>query len=159
MWQALWCVFLSFFLTSRSIYPPCSTYAFLNRLWSIYTLQFALAHAAFFDACTLSAHAKPPPDAPYDTVPVHVTFLDWIPGICSTLGLLITNLIDKERLLSEGAYGGEPSIIWRARLFLFIGFAMMAGGLAGSIVRPDFCRFVQDVGGLTCAFWPVCRVF
>lgn len=38
--------------------------------------------------------------------------------------------------MAEGAYGGEPSIVWRARLFLFIGFALMAGGLAGSIVRP-----------------------
>ncbi|CAG7853241.1 SubName: Full=Related to VPS68-Protein involved in vacuolar protein sorting {ECO:0000313/EMBL:CCA75694.1} [Serendipita indica DSM 11827] len=65
--------------------------------------------------------------------PVHVTFVDWIPGIFTTLGLLIINLIDKERLLSEGSYGGEPTIIWRARLFLFIGFALMAGGLAGSV--------------------------
>lgn len=75
-------------------------------------------------------------------MPVHVTFIDWIPGICSTLGLLIVNLIDKERLLSEGAYGGEPTIIWRARLFLFIGFALMAGGLAGSIVRPVFANIL-----------------
>lgn len=47
--------------------------------------------------------------------------------------MLIINLIDKERLLSQGSYGGEPNIIWRARLFLFIGFALMAGGLAGSV--------------------------
>ena len=48
--------------------------------------------------------------------------------------MLIINLIDKERLLSGGSFGGEPNIIWRARLFLFIGFALMAGGLAGSAV-------------------------
>jgi hypothetical protein len=48
--------------------------------------------------------------------------------------MLIINLIDKERLLSGGSFGGEPNIIWRARLFLFIGFALMAGGLAGSVV-------------------------
>ncbi|KAG8855809.1 hypothetical protein FRB91_001644 [Serendipita sp. 411] len=106
-----------------------------RRAVGIYTAGalFALAHAMFFDACALSAHAKPPKDAPHDTVPVHVTFVDWLPGIFTTLGLLIINLIDKERLLSEGSYGGEPNIIWRARLFLFIGFALMAGGLAGSV--------------------------
>ncbi|KIM24787.1 hypothetical protein M408DRAFT_331605 [Serendipita vermifera MAFF 305830] len=92
---------------------------------------FAIAHALFFDACALSAHAKP--DTPTDTVPVHVDFVDWLPGIFTTLGMLIINLIDKERLLSQGSYGGEPNIIWRARLFLFIGFALMAGGLAGSV--------------------------
>lgn len=48
--------------------------------------------------------------------------------------MLIINLIDKERLLSGGSFGGEPNIVWRARLFLFIGFALMAGGLAGSVV-------------------------
>jgi hypothetical protein len=96
--------------------------------------QWALAWALFFDACALSKHAKPPPDAPYDFVPVHVDFVDWLPGIFTTLGMLIINLIDKERLLSGGSFGGEPNIIWRARLFLFIGFALMAGGLAGSVV-------------------------
>ncbi|KAG8810285.1 hypothetical protein FRC17_002994, partial [Serendipita sp. 399] len=106
-----------------------------RRAIGVYTAGalFALAYAMFFDACALSSHAKPPKDAPQDTVPVHVTFVDWLPGIFTTLGLLIINLIDKERLLAEGSYGGEPSIIWRARLFLFIGFALMAGGLAGSV--------------------------
>jgi len=91
---------------------------------------FAIAWGVFFDACALSSHVKlPEPDVP----PVHVEFVDWIPGILTTFGLLVINLIDKERLLSQGSYGGEPNIIWRARLFLFIGFALMAGGLAGSV--------------------------
>ncbi len=33
----------------------------------------------------------------------------------------------------DGGWGGG-SVVWRARLFLFMGFALMAGGLAGSIV-------------------------
>ncbi|KIJ25472.1 hypothetical protein M422DRAFT_193437 [Sphaerobolus stellatus SS14] len=94
---------------------------------------FALAHWMFWDAAIVSAHAQPPPDAPYDTVPVHVTFLDWVTGICSTLGLLVVNLINKEHLLSGDGYGQDQAIVWRARLFLFIGFALMAGGLAGSV--------------------------
>lgn len=36
------------------------------------------------DAATVSKYSRPPPDAPYDTVPVHVAFVDWIPAICST---------------------------------------------------------------------------
>ena len=43
-------------------------------------------------------------------------------------------MIDKERLVGEGAFGGDPGLVWRARLFLFVGFAFMAGGLAGSVV-------------------------
>ncbi|KAF8609152.1 UPF0220-domain-containing protein [Ceratobasidium sp. AG-I] len=93
---------------------------------------FALAQWMFLDACILSAHARPPADAPYDTVPVHVTFLDWIPGICSIFGMLIVNLINKEQLLGEGFASGD-SHVRRARIFLFVGFAMMAGGLAGSV--------------------------
>ncbi|TDL25329.1 UPF0220-domain-containing protein [Rickenella mellea] len=92
---------------------------------------FALAHWIFLDAAILSSHWKPPPDAPYDSAPVHVHFVDWIPGILSTLGMLIVNLIDKDRIKGEDY--GDSRAVWRARLFLFIGFAFMAGGLAGSV--------------------------
>ena len=47
-------------------------------------VQFAFSFFLLFDAATLSRHATPPPDAPYDTVPVHVSFVDWVPAICST---------------------------------------------------------------------------
>jgi len=93
---------------------------------------FALAHWLFLDAAILSAHYHPPEDAPYDTAPVHVTFVDWVPGILSVLGFAIVNLIDKDRIKGEEAYA-DSRAVWRARLFLFIGFALMAGGLAGSV--------------------------
>jgi len=66
---------------------------------------------------------------------VHVQFVDWVPGICSLLGMLIINLIDKDRI--RGDDYGDSTAVWRARLFLFIGFAFMAGGLAGSVVSFD----------------------
>jgi Uncharacterised protein family (UPF0220) len=72
------------------------------------------------------------PDQPID-IPVHVTFVDWIPGICSMLGYIVINLIDKDRIRGDEGYG-DARAVWRARLFLFIGFALMAGGLAGSVV-------------------------
>jgi len=96
-------------------------------------ILFASAFWVFVDAAVQSAHAKPPPNAPYDEVPVHVTLLDWVPGMLSIIGFVTVNLINKERLTGEGEFGGDSTIIWRARLVLFLGFAMMAGGLAGSV--------------------------
>ncbi|EAU89485.1 hypothetical protein CC1G_07711 [Coprinopsis cinerea okayama7 len=95
---------------------------------------FAIANWAFLDAAILSAHAKVPwenPDTPTEP-PVHVTFVDWIPGICSLLGYIVINLIDKDRIRGDEGFG-DSRAVWRARLFLFIGFALMAGGLAGSV--------------------------
>ncbi|GAA5894921.1 hypothetical protein JCM6882_008245 [Rhodosporidiobolus microsporus] len=98
---------------------------------------FAFGWWAFLDASISSAHAKPisDPDSPFDPVPVHVTFADWAPGLCATIGMIIVNLIDKARLVGEdwdGSWSGG-GVAWRARLFLFVGFALMAGGLAGSV--------------------------
>ncbi|KAG6829619.1 hypothetical protein H0H92_004026 [Tricholoma furcatifolium] len=96
---------------------------------------FALANWTFLDAAILSAHARSPwgsnPEEPSDP-PVHVTFVDWIPGICSLLGYLVINLIDKDRVRGDEGFG-DSRAVWRARLVLFIGFALMAGGLAGSV--------------------------
>ncbi|GHJ84377.1 hypothetical protein NliqN6_0779 [Naganishia liquefaciens] len=96
---------------------------------------FAASFFLLIDAATLSSHAKPPPDAPHDTIPVHMSFVDWIPAIFSTFGFLITSLLDKSHLHAYGsdAWGNEGSVAWRARAVLFIGVALMAGGLAGSL--------------------------
>ena len=65
---------------------------------------------------------------------VNVTFVDWIPGICSALGMLVINSIDKSRLSADSfSYSGN-GVAWKARLVLFLGFALLAGGLAGSVV-------------------------
>ena len=68
---------------------------------------------------------------------MHVTFADWVPGLCSLLGILVINLIDKDRIRGEEGFS-DSRAVWRARLFLFVGFALMAGGLAGSVVRFFF---------------------
>lgn len=66
--------------------------------------------------------------------PVHITFVDWIPGICSALGMLVINSIDKSRLSADSfSYSGN-GVAWKAKLVLFLGFALLAGGLAGSVV-------------------------
>lgn len=100
----------------------------------------------FFDAAIVSAHARPPRDAPYDTM-LHVTFTDWVPGICSILGLLIVNLVNKSHLRGDDAFSSGDNVVWKARLFLFLGFAFMAGGLAGSVVSDSFfvCKFPAEL--------------
>jgi hypothetical protein len=63
----------------------------------------------------------------------HITFVDWIPGIFSALGMLVINSIDKTRLSGDGfSYSGD-GVAWKARVVLFMGFAAMAGGLAGGV--------------------------
>jgi hypothetical protein len=112
--------------------------------------QFALANWAFLDAAILSAHAHGPADEPARDAPVHVAFVDWVPGLFSLLGMLVVNLIDKDRVKGEEGLG-DSRAVWRARLFLFIGFAMMAGGLAGSVVRtlcPLYCDVVLTSGSV-----------
>lgn len=48
--------------------------------------------------------------------------------------MLVVNLVNKEQLLGED-FGSGDSYARRARIILFMGFALMAGGLAGSVVR------------------------
>ncbi|RXW20174.1 hypothetical protein EST38_g5687 [Candolleomyces aberdarensis] len=94
---------------------------------------FAIANWTFLDAAILSAHAKSPWGHPgTDDPPVHVTFVDWIPGICSLLGYSVVNMIDEDRIRGNDG-SGDSWAVWRARLFQFIGFALMAGGLVGSV--------------------------
>jgi len=78
----------------------------------------------------------------------HVTFVDWIPMICSVLGMLVINSIDKSRLSADSfSYSGD-GIAWKARLVLFLGFALLAGGLAGSVTVLVLKYIIRDVG------WP-----
>ena len=88
--------------------------------------QCSLGFFVFIDASSYS-HNSYGGDA-------HVTFVDWIPGICSALGMLVINSIEKSRLSADSYSSPSTGVAWRARLVLFLGFALMAGGLAGSVV-------------------------
>ncbi|PKI85913.1 Vacuolar protein sorting-associated protein 68 [Malassezia vespertilionis] len=103
---------------------------------------FATGWWLFFDACVRShtLHKQPTsPDKPYDPPGVAIKFDDWIPGISTTIGLVIVNLVNKQHLLDEnGGLGAnvpwnDDPIMWRTRMWLFIGFAFLAGGMAGSV--------------------------
>jgi len=64
---------------------------------------------------------------------IHITFVDWIPGICSALGMLVINSIEKARLSADSFSYSGSGVAWKARFVLFLGFALLAGGLAGSV--------------------------
>lgn len=75
--------------------------------------------------------------------------------------MLVVNLIDKDRVRGDEGFG-DSSAVWRARLFLFIGFALMAGGLAGSVVRqntlslsyvPYLSSYADCSGAQICHSW------
>ena len=47
--------------------------------------------------------------------------------------MLVINSIEKTRLSADSfSYSGN-GVAWKARFVLFLGFALMAGGLAGSV--------------------------
>lgn len=53
--------------------------------------------------------------------------------------MLVINLIDKNMLGVESMnWERADRRAWTARSVLFLGFALMAGGLAGSVVRKRF---------------------
>ncbi|KAG0307460.1 hypothetical protein BGZ97_000384 [Linnemannia gamsii] len=118
---------------------------------------FALGWWFFMDAVIYSKNF----DDVEQQKKVSVEFVDWVPGICSTLGMFIINCIDKASLrgdsFSFSSSGSSVSVTWVARLFLFIGFAFMAGGLAGSI--SVMCiKYIIPEHGDPFTFWGICNV-
>ena len=49
--------------------------------------------------------------------------------------MLVINSIEKTRLSADSYSYSGTGVAWKARLVLFLGFALMAGGLAGSVVN------------------------
>jgi hypothetical protein len=91
------------------------------------TLQFSIGFFFLVDAAAFSHSAL-------NGSEVHVTFVDWVPGICSALGMLVINSIEKTRLSADSFSYSGSGVAWKARFVLFLGFALLAGGLAGSVV-------------------------
>ena len=61
--------------------------------------------------------------------------------------MLVINSIEKSRLKGDSdAFYGGPHIAWSARLVLFLGFALMAGGLAGSVTVCVLKYYVKEYG-------------
>ncbi|KAI9813785.1 MAG: hypothetical protein M1827_003575 [Pycnora praestabilis] len=106
---------------------------------------FSLGFFFFIDAATYSRSNK-------NGSEVHINFVDWIPGICSALGMLVINSIEKTRLSADSFSYSGSGVAWKARLILFLGFALMAGGLAGSVTVLALKYVVKEYGFPTLYF-------
>ncbi|KAI6831063.1 UPF0220-domain-containing protein [Hortaea werneckii] len=114
-----------------------------TRTAGVYTsgALFALALFTLIDAATYSHSHLNGSD-------FHMRFIDWLPGIFSAMGMLIINSIDKSRLSADNfSYSGD-GVAWKARVVLFMGFAAIAGGLAGGVTVMVLKYVVQE------ASWP-----
>lgn len=112
-----------------------------RRALGVYTAGalFAAGWWIFLDAAVRShqLHRPPPPDVPFHPPGVAIKADDWIAGLSTTLGLVIVNLVNKQYLFEDGALQSgswnEDPVLWRTRMWLFLGFAFLAGGMAGSM--------------------------
>ena len=101
-------------------------------------MQFALSYFLLFDAATLSSHAKPPADSPHDVVPVHMSFVDWVPAICSTRTSSATFPFVPPPLLPLNRHIiCIPSVILRLTPALVITFISFSALLKGMPPRPS----------------------
>lgn len=55
--------------------------------------------------------------------------------------MLVINSIEKSRLSADSYSYSGTGVAWKAKLVLFLGFALMAGGLAGGVVGSVFVTF------------------
>ncbi|PHH65005.1 hypothetical protein CDD81_3642 [Ophiocordyceps australis] len=104
----------------------------LNSAWArsagVYSAGalFSLAFYVMLDAAVWSKSAR-------NGSSVHVKFVDWLPLIFSSLGMLIINSVEKQRLGADSFSYSGSGVAWKARVVLFLGFAALAGGMAGGV--------------------------
>ncbi|CAG7929482.1 unnamed protein product [Penicillium olsonii] len=100
----------------------------------------ALFAAGFFFLIDVASFSR----SPRNGSDVHIKFVDWIPGICSALGMLVINSIEKSRLQADSFSYSGSGVAWKARFVLFLGFALLAGGLAGSVTVMVLKYLIKD---------------
>lgn len=100
--------------------------------------QFSIAFYTLLDSAVWSKSAGNGSDT-------HINFVDWLPFIFSSLGMLIINSVEKARLAADSFSYSGGGVAWKARVVLFLGFAALAGGMAGGVVRFVLKYVLKDV--------------
>lgn len=103
---------------------------------------FSLSFYTFLDSAIWSK-------SPLNGSDVHVKFVDWLPLLFSSLGMLIINSVEKARLADDSWSYSGGGVAWKARVVLFLGFASLAGGMAGGVTVFVLKYVVPGVG------WPM----
>ncbi|KAK6453451.1 hypothetical protein FP744_10009703 [Trichoderma asperellum] len=117
----------------------------LNSMWArnagVYAAGalFSIAFYVMLDSAVWSKSAK-------NGSNVHVKFVDWLPLIFSSLGMLIINSVEKQRLSTDSFSYSGSGVAWKARVVLFLGFAALAGGMAGGVTVFVLKFVVPGVG-------------
>lgn len=60
--------------------------------------------------------------------------------------MLVINSIEKSRLQADSFSYSGSGVAWKARFVLFLGFALLAGGLAGSVVSLYLIQSILPMG-------------
>ncbi|KND93887.1 Vacuolar protein sorting-associated protein 68 [Tolypocladium ophioglossoides CBS 100239] len=117
----------------------------LNSVWlrnaGVYAAGglFSLAFYVMLDSAVWSKSAR-------NGSNVHIKFVDWLPLILSSLGMLIINSVEKQRLSANSYSYSGSGVAWKARVVLFLGFAALAGGIAGGVTVFVLKFVVPGVG-------------
>ncbi|KAI9349013.1 hypothetical protein BDR26DRAFT_798933 [Obelidium mucronatum] len=101
---------------------------------------FALGWWLFVDGLCFAA-TRPGGESP------HVRFEDWLPGLLSTLSLVIVNLIDKDSLNADDFSYSGSNVACKARACAFIGITMAMGALGGSFAILALKYLVPGLSG------------
>ncbi|KAH9273905.1 hypothetical protein BASA83_003901 [Batrachochytrium salamandrivorans] len=78
---------------------------------------------------------------------VQTGFEDWLPGIISTLALIIVNLIDRETLNADDFEYSGPSTACKARACAFLGVTMALGSLGGALAVLSLKFIIPGISG------------
>ncbi|KAI8905998.1 hypothetical protein EDD86DRAFT_193613 [Gorgonomyces haynaldii] len=90
---------------------------------------FALGWWIFIDACAFNGYLLGQGTKDVLTL----SFEDWVPGIVSTLSLVIVNMIDRETLGADDFQYESSSVAWKARACAFFGITLALGALGGAL--------------------------
>ena len=100
--------------------------------------MFAIGWWLFIDGIAYN-HSHPNPSI--------LAFEDWIPGITSTIALIIVNLIDRHVLSADDYEYGSDGVAWKARAVAFFGVTLALGSIGGALAILTLKYIIPGVHG------------